>query len=109
MMEKVSINGYVLDTTTEEDHKRAMLHAVFDALDMDIEKEIRIYHMSKEKESYTNKEKIRIMQNELAEAARPLVEYIRKRQTPMTTAIVTCAGVTLLATETHVVIDGEWD
>ncbi len=74
MMEKVSINGYVLDTTTEEDHKRAMLHAVFDALDMDIEKEIRIYHMSKEKESYTNKEKIRIMQNELAEAARPLWE-----------------------------------
>lgn len=51
-MEKVSINGYVLDTTTEEDHKRAMLHAVFDALDMDIEKEIHIYRISKEKESY---------------------------------------------------------
>lgn len=63
----------------------------------------------KEKEPCTNRKKIRIMQNELAEAARPLVEYIRKRQTPMTTAIVTCAGVTLLATETHVVIDGEWD
>lgn len=56
MMEKVSINGYVLDTTTEEDHKRAMLHAVFDALDMDIEKELHIYRISKEKESYTNKE-----------------------------------------------------
>lgn len=63
----------------------------------------------KEKELCTNREKIRIMQNELAEAARPLVEYIRKRQTPMTTAIVTGADVTLLATEAHVVIDGEWD
>ena len=109
MMEKVSINGYVLDTTTEEDHKRAMLHAVFDALDMDIEKELHIYRISKEKESYTNKEKIRIMQNELIEAARPLVEYIRKCQTPMTTAIVTGADVTLVATETHTAVDGEWN
>ena len=49
------------------------------------------------------------MQNELAEAARPLVEYIRKCQTPMTTAIVTGADVTLVATETHVAIDGEWN
>lgn len=48
-MEKVSINGYVLDATTEEDHKRAMLHAVLDALDMDIEKEIHIYRISKGK------------------------------------------------------------
>ena len=63
----------------------------------------------KEKEPCTNKEKIRIMQNELAEAARPLVEYIRKCQTPMTTAIVTGADVTLVATETHVAIDGEWN
>mgnify|MGYP000476753444 CR=1 FL=1 len=108
-MEKVSINGYVLDTTTEEDHKRAMLHAVFDALDMDIEKEIHIYRISKEKESYANKEKIRIMQNELAEAARPLAEYIRKCQTPMTTAIVTGADVTLMAIETHAAVDGKWD
>lgn len=109
MMEKVSINGYMLDATTEEDHKRAMLHAVFDALDMDIEKEIHIYRISKEKESYANKEKIRIMQNELVEAARPLVEYIRKCQTPMTTAIVTGADVTLVATETHTAVDGEWN
>lgn len=57
-MEKVSINGYVLDTTTEEDHKRAMLHAVFDALDMDIEKEIRIYHMSKERSPKWNNESL---------------------------------------------------
>lgn len=63
----------------------------------------------KEKEPCTNKEKIRIMQNELAEAARPLVEYIRKRQTPMTTAIVTGADVKLVDTETHVAIDGEWN
>ena len=109
MMEKVSINGYVLDTTTEEDHKRAMLHAVFDALDMDIEKELHIYRISKEKESYTNKKKIRIMQNELVEAARPLVEYIRKCQTPMTTAIVTGADVTLVDTQMHAAVDGEWN
>lgn len=108
-MEKVSINGYVLDATTEEDHKRAMLHAVLDALDMDIEKEIHIYRISKEKESYTNKEKIRIIQNELIEAARPLVEYIRKSQTPMTTAIVTGAGVELVATQMHAAVDGEWN
>lgn len=108
-MEKVSINGYVLDATTEEDHKRAMLHVVLDALDMDIEKEIHIYRISKEKESCANKEKIRIMQNELAEAARPLAEYIRKCQTPMTTAIVTGAGVTLMAIETHAAVDGEWN
>jgi len=62
-----------------------------------------------EKELRVDREKIRIMQNELAEAARPLVEYIRKRQTPMTTAIVTGADVKLVATETHVAIDGEWN
>lgn len=45
------INGYVLDATTEEDHKRAMLHAVFDALDMDIEKELRIYRMTQKREN----------------------------------------------------------
>lgn len=62
-----------------------------------------------EKGLRVDREKIRIMQNELAEAARPLVEYIRKRQTPMTTAIVTGADVKLVATETHVAIDGEWN
>lgn len=45
------INGYVLDATTEEDHKRAMLHAVFDALDMDIEEELRIYRMTQKREN----------------------------------------------------------
>ena len=50
-LKKVNINGYVLDATTEEDHKRAMLHAVFDALDMDIEKELRIYRMTQKREN----------------------------------------------------------
>ena len=45
------INGYVLDATTEEDHKRAMLHAGFDALDMDIEEELRIYRMTQKREN----------------------------------------------------------
>lgn len=45
------INGYVLDATTEEDHKRAMLHAVFDALDIDIEEELRIYRMTQKREN----------------------------------------------------------
>lgn len=62
-----------------------------------------------EKGLRVDREKIRIMQNELAKAARPLVEYIRKCQTPMTTAIVTGADVTLVATETHVAIDGKWN
>lgn len=62
-----------------------------------------------EKGLRVDREKIRIMQNALAEAAWPLVEYIRKCQTPMITAIVTGADVTLVATETHVAIDGEWD
>ena len=35
----------------------------------------------------------------LEEAARPLVEYIRKHHTPMTTAIVTGASVEILYTE----------
>lgn len=39
---------------------------------------------------------------ELKEAAWALVEYLRKKQTPMTTAIVTGAGVEILSTEIHV-------
>lgn len=50
-LKEVNINGYVLDATTEEDHKRAMLHAVFDALDMDIEEELRIYRMTQKREN----------------------------------------------------------
>ena len=45
---------------------------------------------------------------ELKEAARALVEYLRERQTPMTTAIVTGAGVEILSTEIHVPFEEEW-
>nr|DAT78869.1 MAG TPA: hypothetical protein [Caudoviricetes sp.] len=40
--------------------------------------------------------------DELKAAAQPLVEYIRKKYTPMTTVIVTGAGVEVLSTEVHV-------
>lgn len=46
---------------------------------------------------------------ELKEAAEALVEYLRKKQTPMTTAIVTGAGVEILSTEIHVSFEEEWD
>lgn len=46
---------------------------------------------------------------ELKEASRALVEYLRKKQTPMTTAIVTGAGVEILSTEIHVPFEEEWD
>lgn len=45
---------------------------------------------------------------ELKEAAGALVEYLRKKQTPMTTAIVTGAGVEILSTEIHVPFEEEW-
>ncbi|MFR1482133.1 MULTISPECIES: hypothetical protein [Bacteria] len=45
----------------------------------------------------------------LEEAARPLVEYIRKHHTPMTTAIVTGASVEILSTDIQVPFDDEWD
>jgi hypothetical protein len=50
-------------------------------------------------------------QKELYEAAKPLVEYIRKKYTPMTTAIVTGAGVEVLSTEVNVAFDNDdyWD
>lgn len=38
---------------------------------------------------------------ELKEAAEALVEYLRERHTPMTTAIVTGAGVEILSTEIY--------
>lgn len=44
---------------------------------------------------------------ELKEAAWALVEYLRKKQTPMTTAIVTGAGVEILSTEIHVPFEEE--
>lgn len=45
----------------------------------------------------------------LENAARPLAEYIRKHHTPMTTAIVTGAGVEILSTDIHVSFDDDWD
>lgn len=41
--------------------------------------------------------------------AAPLVEYIRKNQTPMTTVIVTGAGVEALSTEISIPLGGNWD
>ena len=41
--------------------------------------------------------------------ADPLVEYIRKNQTPMTTVIVTGAGVEVLSTEISIPLGGDWD
>lgn len=47
--------------------------------------------------------------NELIKAAAPLIEFIRKYGTPMTTAIVTGVGVEVLSTDYHAVYDKEWD
>lgn len=44
----------------------------------------------------------------LYEASKPLVEYLRKNETPMTTAIVTGAGVELVSTDIHVPFT-KWD
>lgn len=41
--------------------------------------------------------------------ASPLVEYIRRNQTPMTTVIVTGAGVEILSTEISIPLGGDWD
>lgn len=60
------------------------------------------------KESEVRKVKERDAE-ELKEAAEALVEYLRKKQTPMTTAIVTGAGVEILSTEIHVPFEEEWD
>lgn len=35
----------------EEDQKRAMLHCVFEALDMDFEKEVKLYEKCRKKEN----------------------------------------------------------
>ncbi len=45
----------------------------------------------------------------LKEAAAPLVNYLRKKQTPETTAIVTGASVEILSTDIHVPFEDEWD
>ncbi|MBR4908831.1 MAG: hypothetical protein IKZ43_07460 [Acidaminococcaceae bacterium] len=48
-------------------------------------------------------------ERDLRTAARPLIEYVRKNYTPMTTVIVTGAGVELLSTEKHVPFEEDWD
>lgn len=48
-------------------------------------------------------------QKELYKAAKQLVEYLRKNETPMATAIVTGAGVELVSTDIQVPFnDGEY-
>lgn len=39
---------------------------------------------------------------ELQMAVKPLIEYMRKHETPMTTAIVTGAGIEIVSTEIHI-------
>lgn len=41
-------------------------------------------------------------QKRLKKAAEPLVEFLRKEETPMTTAIVTGVGVEVVSTDYHV-------
>ena len=49
------------------------------------------------------------MQSEdLLEVSKPLIEYIRKNYTPMTTVIVTGAGVELLNAEIAVPYGEQW-
>lgn len=46
---------------------------------------------------------------EIEAAALPLVEFIRKNYTPMTTVIVTGVHVEVLNTEISVPFDKDWD
>lgn len=45
----------------------------------------------------------------LKEAAAPLVNYLRKKQTPETTVIVTGTSVEILSTDIQVPFEDEWD
>lgn len=57
----------------------------------------------------TEQEMLAKEQQLLRKAAQPLMEFIRKYETPMTTAIVTGAGVELVNTEMHVPFKDDWD
>ena len=46
---------------------------------------------------------------ELQMAVKPLIEYMRKYETPMTTAIVTGASVEIVSTDIQGPFDDEWD
>ena len=45
---------------------------------------------------------------ELQMAVKPLIEYMRKYETPMTTAIVTGAGIEIVSTEIHIPFEEDW-
>lgn len=53
--------------------------------------------------------KFELEREKLKEAAAPLVNYLRKKQTPETTAIVTGASVEILSTDIQVLFEDEWD
>lgn len=53
--------------------------------------------------------KFELEREKLKEAAAPLVNYLRKRQTPETTAIVTGTSVEILSTDIHVPFENEWN
>lgn len=53
--------------------------------------------------------KFELEREKLKEAAAPLVNYLRKRQTPETTAIVTVAGVEIVSTDIHIPFEEDWD
>ena len=57
----------------------------------------------------TEQEMLAKEQELLRKAAQPLVEFIRKYETPMTTAIVIGAGVELVNTEMHVPFKEVWN
>lgn len=57
--------------------------------------------MSCKKGGRTNDRKIKAIKK----AAEPLVEFIRKEETPMTTEIVTGVGVEVVSTDYHVPFD----
>ena len=48
---QVTINGCILTTNSEEDHKRAMLFCVFEVLNMDLKKELDLYVKCEKKEN----------------------------------------------------------
>lgn len=45
---------------------------------------------------------------ELQMAVKPLIEYMRKYETPMTTAIVTGVGAEIVSTEIHIPFEEDW-
>lgn len=53
--------------------------------------------------------KERLENADLLEAAKPLIDYLRKQHTPMTTAIVTGVSVEILSTDIQVPFDDDWD